>query len=298
MSYAIIFYHANCADGTAAAWAAFKKFGADAEYVPCNYGNLEYRKHDIVGKDVYFVDFSEPRNEILNVCSLAARVVVLDHHRTAQAALEPSGWAPVNLLVVFDMERSGAQIAWDFFHPDTRRPRIIDYVADRDLWQFKLLDSKPISAFLSANRTTVPYFGELAAMLENDFINCAMKGATLLDYQMGEAEKAAKGLDVRTDKDGNVYGYGNVGFQISETHDTFLNKLQPTAKYCLTYFDIVRENKRVFSLRSRKGFDVSEVAKRFGGGGHAAASGFTVNVVSVSPVERRTRPTSTSALKR
>ena len=31
-----------------------------------------------------------------------------------------------------------------------------------------------------------------------------------------------------------------------------------------------------FSLRSRKGFDVSEIAKHYGGGGHAQAAGFTL----------------------
>ena len=34
----LIIYHDNCADGFGAAWAAYKKFGADgAEYLPMNY---------------------------------------------------------------------------------------------------------------------------------------------------------------------------------------------------------------------------------------------------------------------
>ena len=36
----LIIYHDNCADGFGAAWAAYKKFGADgAEYLPMNYNN-------------------------------------------------------------------------------------------------------------------------------------------------------------------------------------------------------------------------------------------------------------------
>ena len=36
----LIIYHDNCADGFGAAWAAYKKFGADgAEYLPMNYND-------------------------------------------------------------------------------------------------------------------------------------------------------------------------------------------------------------------------------------------------------------------
>lgn len=47
--------------------------------------------------------------------------------------------------------------------------------------------------------------------------------------------------------------------------------------FSATYYDSDRA--RVFSLRSdRTGEDVSEVAKIYGGGGHARAAGFTVPI--------------------
>jgi len=48
------------------------------------------------------------------------------------------------------------------------------------------------------------------------------------------------------------------------------------AKYpfVVMYFDTA--DKRVFSLRSRGEVDVANIAKRYGGGGHAGAAGFTM----------------------
>jgi oligoribonuclease NrnB/cAMP/cGMP phosphodiesterase (DHH superfamily) len=80
------------------------------------------------------------------------RTVVLDHHKTAQEAL--SNWTdkPENLEIVFDMNRSGAGITWDYFsasHDDLPlRPPLIDYVEDRDIWKFALSDSKIINSVI------------------------------------------------------------------------------------------------------------------------------------------------------
>lgn len=52
------------------------------------------------------------------------------------------------ILAEFDMNRSGSQMAWDYFFPDFARPAMIDYIADRDLWRFKLPGSREIAAVL------------------------------------------------------------------------------------------------------------------------------------------------------
>lgn len=51
------------------------------------------------------------------------RVVVLDHHKTAQMQLaESAPRHPPNLSVNIDMDRSGATIALDFFRPEGVSP--------------------------------------------------------------------------------------------------------------------------------------------------------------------------------
>ena len=62
------------------------------------------------------------------------------------------------------MTRSGAGMAWDFFHPMIPRPLFIDYIEDRDLWQWKL----PYSREFSAGLKMIPYEFEQYANLETD----------------------------------------------------------------------------------------------------------------------------------
>lgn len=282
-----VFYHAHCADGAAAAWAAFDahRHEGRAEYIPCTYGTQEWKKHMLEGAQVVFVDFSESKADILEICQIADSVLILDHHKTAQAALSDPSWHPSNLKVVFDMERSGAQITWDHFHPGVPQPNLIKYVGDRDLWKFELPDSKAVSAFIWLYKHNLAEYESCYQRLNADLAACVERGDAVETTQAKYALDSAEKLTVRTDKDGNTYGFGNVTQNISETADTFLTKLRTDAAYCLTYFDIPAEGKRVFSLRSLKGFDVSVIAKRFDGGGHATAAGFTLNLGFYMPTE-------------
>ena len=50
---------------------------------------------------------------------------------------------------------------------------------------------------------------------------------------------------------------------------------QDGTEFGACYFE-VEQNRFQYSLRSRGDFDVSEIAKKFGGGGHKNAAGFTV----------------------
>ena len=119
-----VLYHANCDDGFGAAWAARKKLGDAAVYVPVKYGDP--LPPTVTGERVYVVDFSYPR-DVLETLADRCKVVVLDHHKTAQEDLADLPFAE------FDMERSGAGMTWDYFFPGQPRPPLIDHIEDRDL---------------------------------------------------------------------------------------------------------------------------------------------------------------------
>src|SRR5579864_9108380 len=177
-------YHANCADGFGAAWAVHRALGDGVGFVSAKYGeSLVYTSNhneenkeetgilvgkfrnflSIKGKDILFVDFSAPLDDLRTMAKEARSVLVLDHHKTAQEdldALEPF-WHPYSDLIYntrgsellfanFDLDRSGAGLTWDYLHPNSPRPRIIDLIEDRDLWRFKFVDeSKAFHAVLA-----------------------------------------------------------------------------------------------------------------------------------------------------
>ena len=100
----LVIYHANCADGFGAAFAAWLKLGDEAEYVPMQYGKIDFDfeggffnlgKHEadnpctfVAGRDVYILDFSLPREHMDYVFAHAKRVVWLDHHASSRSVAE------------------------------------------------------------------------------------------------------------------------------------------------------------------------------------------------------------------
>jgi hypothetical protein len=124
----LILFHANCTDGFTAAWVAWRAFNRQADIHPCSYGDPP---PDVGGREVYVVDFSYPRPVLEEMAQRAAFLRVLDHHKTAEEALRGLPYCQ------FDMTRSGARLAWDYWHPGLPPPPLVAYVEDRDLWRWR-----------------------------------------------------------------------------------------------------------------------------------------------------------------
>jgi oligoribonuclease NrnB/cAMP/cGMP phosphodiesterase (DHH superfamily) len=141
----LVIYHDRCPDGTAAAWPFWRERHADFVGGKIRFEGWMYGRpppSEIKGLNVVIVDFSFPRRELIAMASTAKSIVVLDHHATAQRDLE--GDLPANVSKIFDMDRSGAQIAWDYVYPNTPRPWFIDLIGDRDLYRFHIPYTKSV----------------------------------------------------------------------------------------------------------------------------------------------------------
>ncbi len=257
-------YHADCADGFGAAYAAWKKFGNGADYVACNYGRPPPAIEE--GQDIYIVDFSFPRDTLMGMAPRAAKVVVLDHHKTARDAL--AGEWPASFDVRFDMTKSGARMAWEFFH-ESPPPRLIEYIEDRDLWLWKLPGSKAFSAALRS------YPFNFAIWDDFDVDALIMEGRAIDRYVTQQVDGLAS-LAQRAIVGGvSVPAINGPAFLASELG----NKLAQGEPFAAIWSASPKE--MFWSLRSTDaGLDVSAIAKMYGGGGHRNAAGFSV------PIER------------
>ena len=276
MKPTLVLYHDNCPDGFTAAWAVWTALGDEAEYHGVNYGQAP--PDDVDGRHVVLVDFSYPRAQLDALAARAALVDIFDHHKTAQADLV--GWETegTNRFVVFDMERSGAGIAWDSFHPTVRRPRLIDYVETADLWRFALPDSREIREYVFSTPYTFAEWDALALALDDDLPWAVKTGATLLRAKRVRVASMCK--HVRWGMLGeHRVPYVNASWDFSEVGEYLAT--EHSAPFGAYYFD--RADKRQWGMRSRDGTDVSAVAKEFGGGGHAAAAGFTTQIGWLPP---------------
>lgn len=275
-------YHGKCADGFTAAWAVWKALGETVEFVPGVYGEPP---PDCAGRDVLMVDFSYKRAVIEGIAAAARSVLILDHHKTAREDLSGLGYIPrayddftetddasARIGVVFDMERSGAQITWDFFHRGIKRPNLVEYVGDRDLWRFALPLSREVNAYVFAHEYTFKNWDYLdAATRDHMGIQTVadMGGAIEKKHHKDVAELVSV-MRRRMVIGGQSVPVANIPYTLTSDAGHLMAKGEP---FAACYWDTPAG--RVFSLRSTDdGADVSAVAKAYGGGGHARASGF------------------------
>lgn len=280
-----VLYHAHCADGFGAAFAAWCALGPSAEYIPVQYGDPMPPIPD--GARVFIVDFSYPDNARAReeLCALAERttLTVIDHHKTAQAALEGLPFA------IFDMEKSGAVLAWEYFRaqPDPCScfgpvPELMEYIQDRDLWRWHLPGSPEVSAGLTLEPRTFARWAEILNAGGHGISDLWHAGQTVLKRDQNlVASICAKahvhalyaggeGEECRTI---DVIAVNTPVLQSEACHE--LLQRHPDQEIVGAYFQKDWRT-RVWSLRSRPGCDCSVIAKANGGGGHAQASGFTV----------------------
>jgi len=267
----VVFYHASCRDGQCAAWVARRAL-PNAELVPVQYGS-EPPIDMARDREVYVIDFSWKRPEMFRLMSASSRTVVLDHHRTAEAELE--GLERQLLVetarehtVLFDMNRSGAGIAWDHFFPHEARPWPVEYVEDRDLWKWKLRESRAVNAHIA----TMDYAPESFDALSWDVESAITLGTGALAMVRSYAD-AACGNAHSIFLDGwRVPSVTACQHNISEVLERLL-ELNPRSAFVVGWWRRA-DGTFQYSLRSRQEFDVSVVAKKFGGGGHKNAAGF------------------------
>ncbi len=270
-----VIYHSPCQDGFTAAWAVWR-IHPDWEFYPAKYGDPP---PDVTGREVYMVDFSYKRSVLLDMAKVATKVVILDHHKTAQESLVD---LPENVEVVFDMEKSGAHIAWDYFHQSEPLPYLIEFVEDRDLWKFKYPATKPFSAYVFSKPYDFDIWNDLYYFNGNSLNELVAKGQAILDNHNKYTEELSK-LKFRTKIAGYDVWAVNVPYNYSSDMGELLDKGEP---FAATFFYDGPREKMVFSLRSdENGVDVSEIAKKFGGGGHKHAAGFEINAEVVDFTE-------------
>lgn len=276
MANKVCLYHSDCYDGMGAAYAVWKQY-PQAQFIPVQHGHplpLEVTNE----MDIILVDFAYPLDTMIEICRLANTVVVLDHHLTFAAvagqltAMQKDGDPRlVHLQIVYDPDRSGALIAWEYYHL-TPAPRLIQHISDRDLWKFEIPYTKEIMAALGQE----PF--ELKAYIHLFETKGALEtmrdeGRVLLRKLDQDAENIIRTSQRFIEMAGATVPLVNCPYYMASE---VLSRLSRQHPFALSYFDTAEE--RVFSIRSNKGKgqNVAKIAESFGGGGHFNAAGFRV----------------------
>ena len=269
----LVIYHANCLDGFGAAFAAWLKFGyTDTEYLPMGYSN---DLPDVKDKEVYILDFSFKPEVLKLMISESKSLIVIDHHKTAQEDLKD-----FSDNCIFDMSKSGVILSWEYFHGNKHIPLLLKYIEDRDLWLFKYDDTKAITLalFSVVERKFEAWKEGLYAL--NYTINGSLQylpdiGKILEKIQNKEVESLFKSYHPITLT--NNKEFMGLAVNCTPKYSSDLGNLlaKESGTFGCTYYYDGEKELWMYSLRSTGNFDVSALARAYGGGGHGSASGFS-----------------------
>ena len=271
----VVLYHANCFDGFCAAWVAHGVLQGEVEYIPVQYGQEPPEQAFDKDTRLYILDFSYPRDVMFKLAALRHEaMVVLDHHKTAKGVLEgleielASNNCGDALTIKFHMDKSGGRLAWEHFYRSSGMyaPWLVDYTEDRDLWWWRLPNSKEINAALRSYPQDFSLWDEFRRKIPDEFVP---EGRAILRREQQIVDNHIKHAR-EIEMDGHRILCVNATVMFSEV----AGELAKDRPFGACYFDRA-DGKRQWSLRSRdSGVDVSEIAKRHGGGGHRNAAGF------------------------
>ena len=172
----------------------------------------------------------------------------------------------------------------EYFHPGTEVPMLIKHIDDRDRWQFKMEGTKELNAAL----WTAPWnFQQWKELNESDLAPMYKAGKAILRAHDQNVQSVVKGAARKC------------SIAWPEPHVSFLDDvpLVGLAANCPPHlqsdvghelanqsgtfgllWSIDKDGQCKCSLRSNGGYDVSAIAKAFGGGGHRNAAGFTTSI--------------------
>lgn len=278
-----VLHHAD-SDGRFGGYAAWRKLRNDGKLSKTQFYEVQYGKPfpldvEQLTKDdhVYIIDFSYNRTLMDQVHEKVGKLVVLEHHETAEEQLGDASY------VIYDVTKSGALLAWEYFFPLDQPPAPCLLVNDFDLWQKKYGDdTAAFEAWLRFDRVGQNWEKwENLCYHQQTFEQAMLKGDIVARYNKSIMASFISNQDNITLSSLFHEGIGKriryaifngAGILHSELSEAVYTKFEVD----LTISWRVKGKDVAFSIRSPNPDHVSakEFAATYGGGGHKASSGF------------------------
>lgn len=270
MTKSICFHH-NDPDGHASGAIVKYALGDDVTLFESDYGGAPI-PWDLVAEaeQVIVTDFSFPVDEMKRLAE-GREMVWIDHHKSAMLEFEgiADDWAGIR-----DMSEAACVLTWQYFFPNKPVPRAIVLIGDRDIWRWAEKDTGPFGSSLYNQDHHANNAEFWKPLLEDDqptLEKMIAEGAWLREINLREIDSLMESRSYEVEFEGyqtlavNRRGTGDIGNygrdRGYEIVYTYADKMLNDGLYTTV------------TLYSNK-IDVSVIAKRYGGGGHAGASGF------------------------
>ncbi|WP_367065285.1 DHHA1 domain-containing protein [Oryzisolibacter sp. LB2S] len=266
----LVLYHGRCADGFCAALAAWRFYGGQVECLGLSHGQVSSLADlpPLDGRAVYVLDFAFAPALLAEIDARAAKLVLLDHHKSA--AEELAGFACRCGALHFDMAKSGARLAWEFFHPDAPLPDLVRFVEDRDLWAWQYPETAGFVAALDMEPFDFARWQQIADFAPGETAAFVARGQAMDEKFRHLAQDVAGGARP-------LVFNGQQGLMVNAPgafHSLVGEMLSRQSGSFALMWAVGKDGQVKVGLRSQRGYDCSPLAVSMGGGGHAQACGF------------------------
>jgi oligoribonuclease NrnB/cAMP/cGMP phosphodiesterase (DHH superfamily) len=265
----LCFYHED-ADGRCGAAIVRRAFGKRVILQPVDYGDpIPWEVVEEVAQ-VIITDFSFPKESMERMIATTP-LIWIDHHKTALEDLADLKDIPGKRA----LDQAACVLTWEFFFPEITLPKAVAYIGDRDIWRHEFPETKAFSEGLyfedsrpSNDRLWEPLLDDdqtfVASLIE--------RGEVLYQARIISIEKmiTRQGFEIEFE------GYRTLALNSRASGDLgeSIRKKGYEIGYCYTESIQNGELMTFVSLFSDQ-VDVSEIARKFGGGGHPGAAGFS-----------------------
>lgn len=274
-----IFYHGNCQDGFACAWLLKKKFNSAtfSEYQPND--KIDFSKIR-KNSEIIFADCC-PTIEDLKTLLKINNVVIVDHHITNIDKINNFNYYDYpNLRCYLNVNECGATLVAKYYDINSilfpREIKILEFIKQRDLWKFEGHEDEKEDRegeFITLAIFSEEYDFDTWDTFNERYYELAEKGKLVEEINNRQIEFVLENVFIE-----NIGGYNVPCVNSTWNWSILCNKMLEIydSSPFVAAFYINSEGKKKYSLRSRKNFDCSEVAKIYGGGGHRQSAGFVV----------------------
>lgn len=168
------------------------------------------------------------------------------------------------------MGKSGARLAWEFFHPDAPLPDLVRFVEDRDLWAWQYPETAGFVAALDMEPFDFTRWQQIADFAPAETAAFVARGQAMDEKFRHLAQDVAGGAQP-------LVFNGQAGLMVNApgAFHSLVGELlsKQSGSYALMWA-VGKDGQVKVGLRSQRGYDCSPLAVSMGGGGHAQACGF------------------------
>lgn len=264
----VVIYHAHCQDGFGAAYAAWKKFGDQASYIPCS--DRVVPPDGLVDKELYILDISYPKEVLLELERLNKRVVIIDHHISAEAAVKS---LKEN---IFSLEHAASHLSWEYF-VGGEVPLFIKMLEVIDLAKDKEDTEADVITYILSKKYTFENYEELLHEFSNEGGLKKIKNLGKVQHEYLELiiEAMIDHPDF-VEFEGYTVPCINMYLPINEKSIALKHLYNKYPPFAMSYrFD---DGHVKVSLRGNGEVDLTALAGKYGGGGHRGSSGFVLPI--------------------